>query len=48
MEPEARSARAAPVSDFAPVLLAVGTALPPNVVEQQSLAALLRSLWSEE
>ena len=40
--------RAASVWDTAPVLLAVGTALPPNVVDQQSLAALLRSLWSEE
>jgi hypothetical protein len=29
-------------------LLTVGTALPPNVVDQQSLAALLRSLWSAE
>ncbi len=42
------AARVAPVSDAAPVLLAVGTALPPNVVDQQSLAALLRGLWSEE
>jgi len=42
------ASRAAPVSDAAPVLLAVGTALPPNVVDQQSLATLLRSLWSEE
>ena len=42
------AARAAPVSDVAPALLAVGTALPPNVVDQQSLAALLRGLWSEE
>ncbi len=48
MDLEARSARAAPVSDFAPVLIAVGTALPSNVVDQQSLAALPRSLWSEE
>lgn len=38
------AARAALVSDAAPVLLAVGTALPPNVVDQQSLAALLRGL----
>jgi hypothetical protein len=36
-------ARATPVWGAAPVLLAVGTALPPNVVDQQSLAALLRS-----
>jgi alkylresorcinol/alkylpyrone synthase len=42
------AARATPVSDAAPVLLAVGTALPANVVDQQSLAALLRSLWREE
>ncbi len=31
-----------------PALLAVGTALPPNMVDQQSLAALLRGLWSSE
>jgi hypothetical protein len=43
-----KAARAALVSGAAPVLLAVGTALPPTVVDQQSLAALLRSLWREE
>ena len=32
----------------APAILAAGTALPPNVVDQQSLAALLRGLWNEE
>ena len=32
----------------APVILAAATALPPNVVEQQSLAALLKGLWGEK
>ncbi|HLK85461.1 MAG TPA: 3-oxoacyl-[acyl-carrier-protein] synthase III C-terminal domain-containing protein [Candidatus Binataceae bacterium] len=30
-----------------PAILAAATALPPNMVEQQSLAALLRALWGE-
>jgi alkylresorcinol/alkylpyrone synthase len=32
----------------APAILAAATALPPNVVDQQSLAALLRGLWNQE
>ena len=32
----------------APAILAAATALPPNVVEQQSLAALLKALWGEK
>jgi alkylresorcinol/alkylpyrone synthase len=48
LERRLKAVGAPPVSDAAPALLAVGTALPPNVVDQQSLAALLRSLWSEE
>jgi alkylresorcinol/alkylpyrone synthase len=48
LERRLKAVGAPPVSDGAPVLLAVGTALPPNVVDQPSLAALLRSLWSEE
>lgn len=39
--------RTASVSD-APAILAAATALPPNVVDQQSLAALLRGLWNEQ
>jgi alkylresorcinol/alkylpyrone synthase len=32
----------------APAILAAATALPPNVIEQQSLAALLKGLWGEK
>ena len=32
----------------APTILAAATALPPNVVEQQSLAGLLKALWGEK
>ena len=32
----------------APAILAAATALPPNVVEQQSLAGLLKALWGEK
>jgi alkylresorcinol/alkylpyrone synthase len=32
----------------APAILAAATVLPPNVVDQQSLAARLRELWNEE
>ncbi len=32
----------------APAILAAATALPPNVIEQQSLAALLKALWGEK
>ena len=32
------------VSD-APVIMSAGTALPPNMIEQQTLAELLRALW---
>ncbi len=34
--------------DAAPAILAAATALPPNVIEQQSLAALLKALWGEK
>jgi alkylresorcinol/alkylpyrone synthase len=55
---DARAARA-PSSDVsasvssaelaaAPAILAAATALPPNVVEQQSLAGLLKALWGEK
>jgi alkylresorcinol/alkylpyrone synthase len=37
----------APTLD-APAILAAATALAPNVVDQQSLAALLRGLWNEQ
>jgi alkylresorcinol/alkylpyrone synthase len=32
----------------APAILAAATALPPNVIEQQSIAALLKALWGEK
>src|ERR1700722_4283368 len=32
----------------APTILAAATAPPPNVVEQQSLAGLLKALWGEK
>jgi len=32
----------------APAILAAATALPPNVVEKQSLAGLLKALWGEK
>ena len=32
----------------APAILAAATALPPNVIEQESLAALLKALWGEK
>jgi alkylresorcinol/alkylpyrone synthase len=55
---DARAARA-PSSDVsasvssaelaaAPAILAAATALPPNVVEQQSLAGLLKALWGKK
>ena len=34
--------------EAAPAILAAATALPPNVVEQQSLAGLLKALWGEK
>lgn len=39
-----------PVASFAiaPAILAAGTALPPNVVDQHALADLLRALWREQ
>jgi predicted naringenin-chalcone synthase len=42
------SASARDGSAGAPAIPAAATALPPNVVEQQSVAALLRSLWGEK
>jgi alkylresorcinol/alkylpyrone synthase len=44
---EADTAVAAAPS-IAPAILAAATVLPPNVVDQQSLAARLRELWNEE
>jgi alkylresorcinol/alkylpyrone synthase len=32
----------------APAILAAATALPPNVIEQESLAGLLKALWGEK
>jgi alkylresorcinol/alkylpyrone synthase len=32
----------------APVILAAATALPPNVIEQESIAILLKALWGEK
>src|ERR1700730_6988917 len=32
----------------APAILAAATPLPPNVIEQQSIAALLKALWGEK
>lgn len=32
----------------APAILAAATALPPNLIEQQSLAVLLKGLWGEK
>ena len=32
----------------APVILAASTALPPNVIEQESIATLLKALWGEK
>jgi alkylresorcinol/alkylpyrone synthase len=34
--------------DAAPAILAVATALPPNVIEQESIATLLKALWGEK
>jgi alkylresorcinol/alkylpyrone synthase len=34
--------------DAAPAILAAATALPPNVIEQESIATLLRALWGEK
>lgn len=41
------TARVDGVGRSAPAILAVATTLPPNVVDQQSLAGLLRGLWRE-
>src|SRR5690348_9408382 len=35
-------------SDAAPAILAAATALPPNMLEQQSIATLLKALWGEK
>ena len=35
-------------SRAAPAILAAATALPPNVIEQQSIATLLKALWGEK
>lgn len=42
-----RAARVDGVGGSAPSILATATALPPNVVDQQTLAGLLRGLWRE-
>lgn len=36
------------VIDAAPAILGVSTALPPNVIEQASIATLLKALWGEK
>ena len=35
-------------SGAAPAILAAATALPPNVIEQESIATLLKALWGEK
>jgi alkylresorcinol/alkylpyrone synthase len=42
---EMRLGAAAEIISEAPVILSAGTALPPNMIEQRTLAELLRALW---
>jgi alkylresorcinol/alkylpyrone synthase len=42
------AARVDGVGRGAPAILAAATALPPNIVDQQSLAGLLRDLWRQD
>lgn len=44
----APAAASSEACESAPAILAAATALPPNVVEQQSLAGLLKTLWGEK
>ena len=45
---EAFSGASSEASGAAPTILAAATALPPNVIEQESIATLLKALWGEK